>query len=208
MANPGVYLEIDASELTGEIERLRAIMKPEKFEQAMYGIFQRTGGHVKTILKQDLPPYYYVTGGEINDAVRTPRVSTTFGTVGCTIPIVAPRKNIGTGYSATGYRRGWRSVTSGRYRIKARIVKSGESNLPFSMDAYGGMAPFRNMPSRLGRLAFARKGTPRLPIQRVTGIGIPQMPMNRAQQQTQEDILQYMRQRIEQRIRSMLLHGR
>ena len=52
MANPGVYLEVDASELNDEIKFLERVMKPEVFQRAMYGIMQRTGRHVGTILKK------------------------------------------------------------------------------------------------------------------------------------------------------------
>ena len=71
----GIYLEIDASELSGEIERLRSVMTPERFNQVMYGIFKRTGGHARKILKQDLPRQYYAKAGEIGKAVGNPKVS-------------------------------------------------------------------------------------------------------------------------------------
>ena len=35
----GVYLEIDASELDGEIKRLRSVLTPQRFNQVMYSIF-------------------------------------------------------------------------------------------------------------------------------------------------------------------------
>lgn len=208
MANPGVYLDIDASDLMDEINRLKAIMTPEQFNRAMYGIFQRTGRHVSTIMKKDLPQEYHVTGGEIGAAVKAPQMSMGGGMVGCSIPIVGKRKNIGTGFSATGYRRGWRALTSGKYKVTAKIVKGGASTLPFSMGSYGGMPPFRNMPSKLGKLTFTRAGKPRGPIEKVSGIGVPQMPMNRSQDQVQSDILEYMQQRIEARIMALIKNGR
>ncbi len=65
MANPSIYLEIDASELNDKISALKAVVKPERFNQIMYSIFQRTGGHVKMILRQDLPHEYHVKAGQI-----------------------------------------------------------------------------------------------------------------------------------------------
>ena len=37
----GLYLEIDASSLTSDLERLEAVMKPEQFQRAMIRIRQR-----------------------------------------------------------------------------------------------------------------------------------------------------------------------
>ena len=92
MAVPSVYLEIDASELTSEIDRLRSILKPERFDQVMYSIFKRTGNHVKMILRKDLPVDYHVKAGQINSAVKTPQLSGGGGMgVGCVIPIVDSR---------------------------------------------------------------------------------------------------------------------
>ena len=51
----GIYLDIDASELDAQIDRLKSALTPARVNQVMYGIFQRTGGHVRKILKEDLP---------------------------------------------------------------------------------------------------------------------------------------------------------
>ncbi len=208
MANPSIYLEIDASELNEEIERLKAVMRPEQFERAMYGIYQRTGKHIGAILKKDLPKEYHVKVKEIGAAVKNPKIMSGGGMVGCSIPIVGKRKSIGTGYSAKGYRKGWRALTSGKYKITAKIVKAKESTLPFDMKSYGDMPPFRNMPSKLGKLTFARVGKKRGPILKVSGIAIPQMPMNRSQEEVQKDILDYMKERIDRRFQTLIKNGR
>ena len=39
MANTGWRLEIDASDLVEEIERIRQVATPEQFERVMYRIF-------------------------------------------------------------------------------------------------------------------------------------------------------------------------
>lgn len=208
MANLGIDLEIDASELNDEIKFLQRVMKPEVFQRAMYGIMQRTGRHVGTILKKDLPQKYHVTGGEIGSVVKNPQLSMGGGMVGCTIPLVGKRKNIGTGYSATGYRRGWRALTSGKYKITAKILKSGASTLPFDMSSYAGFPPFRNMPSKLGALTFTRTSKQRGPIEKVSGIAVPQMPMNQSRDQVERDIVQYLDQRINARITALINNGR
>lgn len=192
----GVYLEIDASELSGEIERLRSVMTPAQFNRVMYGIFKRTGGHVRKVLKTDLPKEYYAKPGEIGKAVGNPKVTMGGLGVGCTIPIRGARKSIGGGFTASGGAHGWNSLRR-KYRVKSRIVKAGQSTLPQYMSSYGGQPPFRNLGSKLGGLTFTRAGKGRLPILKVSGIAIPQMPMNRSEGDVQRDILNYMEQRIE-----------
>jgi hypothetical protein len=203
----GVYLEIDASELNDEIKRLREVLTPQRVEQVMARIFRRTGGHVRQILKKDLPRQYYARPREIGEAVKNPKLSSGVMGVGCTIPIRAPRKNIGSGFAASGGAHGWASLRR-KYRVKARIVKSGQSTLPAKMEDQGDMPPFRNLGSRLGGLTFTRKGKARLPIVRVSGIGIPQMPMNRSKQDVKRDIMTYMRNRMEHEIQWEIAHGR
>ena len=209
MANLGVTLDVDVSQLNEQITRLKQVMKPEQFQRALYGIFQRTGRHVSNVMRKDLPAEYYVTSKEVSNAVKNPELTMGGGMVGCSIPIVGPRKNIGPGgYSATGYRKGWRSLTSGKYKVKAKIVKSGVSTLPFDMSSYGGFPPFRNIPSKLNKLTFTRETKKRGPIQKVSGIAIPQMPMNRSKDQVQEDIMNFMKDRIEHRFQALIRNGR
>ncbi len=196
MANPSIYLEIDASELQDKVNALKAVVTPERFNQIMYSIFQRTGGHVKMILRQDLPREYHVKAGQISSAVGNAKMTSSAGGLGCTIPIRDSRGSIGGRYSASGGAHGWNSLRR-KYRVKGRVVKAGVSTLPATMSSYGGQPPFRNLGSKLGGLTFTRAGKRRFPIKKVVGIAIPQMPMNRSEAEVQKDILEYMKQRIE-----------
>ena len=196
---PPVYLEIDASDLNDEINRLKAVMTPERFERAMAGIYRRTGGHVRKILKQDLPQDYNIRAGEVGAAVKGAKMSMGAGGAGCSIPVEGPRRHIGgggRGFPAFGHRRGWASL-KGPYKITAIIYRGARSTLPSHMGSYGGKPPFRNIPSKLGGLTFTRMGQPRLPIKPVVDIAIPQMPMNRSEPSVQEDIKTYMYNRME-----------
>lgn len=196
MATPSIYLEIDASELQGKINALKAVVTPERFNQIMYSIFQRTGGHVRMVLRQDLPVDYHVKAGQINAAVGSPKMTSGAGGVGCAIPIRDSRGTIGGRYGASGGAHGWNSLKR-KYRVKGKVVKAGVSTLPTHMSSYGGQPPFRNLGSKLGGLTFTRAGKGRFPIKKVVGIAIPQMPMNRSQAEVQKDILEYMEKRIE-----------
>ena len=205
-----VILEIDISDLDGEIDRLRSVMKPKQFENAMYGIFRRTTRHVRAILKKDLPQQYQVKKSDIQAAVSTGKVVNSPGAgVGCTIPIKAERGRVGVEYRARGGAHGWNSLYR-KYRVQAKVLKAGISTLPEKMPGiYGGNPPFRNFSAeRLNGLAYTRKTKNRIPIMRVEGIAIPQMPMTRSEPDVQRDIRQYLEKQMEQRFNYLVMSGR
>ena len=80
--------------------------------------------------------------------------------------------------------------------------------MPDKMGSYGGEPPFRNLGSKLGKKTFTRAGKARLPIMKVVGIAIPQMPMNRSEDDVQEDIKIYMQKRIEYEFQRVIAGGR
>ena len=203
-----VMLEIDASELNAEINRIRNIMSPEDFNTVLFRTFDDTGKKVKTILKRDLPHAYHIKPGEVGAAVKNARINGYAGSVGCVIPVTAGRRSIGPGgFTASGGSHGWNS-RNGKYHVKSRIVKARISTLPDSMKSYGGQPPFRNLSAkRLNGLAFTRAGKEKLPIEKIVGIAIPQMPINRSEAEVQSDILQHMKERMEHHIMFVLGGG-
>lgn len=194
---PAISLEIDATELMDKTEKLRERLTNEQFEKAMRRVFQRTGTHVKKILKQDIPKEYHVTAGSVAAAVGGAQVSGGGGSVGCSIPVRGPRLNIGSKFKASGGAHGWNTLRRGKYKINAKIVKAGTSTLPGNMPSYGGQPPFRNLGSSLMPLTWTRAGKSRFPIMKVSGIAIPQMPTNRSEGDVQNDIKDYMYKRME-----------
>lgn len=202
----GVYLEIDASELEDEIQRLRSVLTPARFDQVMYSIFRRTGGHVRKILKEDIPKDYVIAPGKVGKAVGNAKLSSGADGVGCTIPIVGPKLTIGGGFRASGGAHGWNSLRR-KYKVKSRIVTTGTSTLPGQMNSYGGQPPFRNLGSTLGGITFTRAGKARLPIQKVVGIAIPQMPMNRSEDEVRADIVDYLQKRMEHEFQRLIGGG-
>lgn len=191
-----IIIEIDATELNAMINRLKKALTPGRVNQVMYGIFQRTEGHVRQILKEDIPPQYYFKPGEIAKATGHAKLTGGgIGGVGCVIPVTGPKKSIGGGFGASGGAHGWASLHR-KYRIKARIVKAGASTLPPRMSSYGGQPPFRNLGSRLGGVTFTRAGGGRFPIMKVVGISVAQAPMNRSKAAVQGDIQSYLEKRM------------
>ena len=195
MATRVIALDVDMSELRGTIAHLRAHTSDKLFARAMYRTFKETGRHVGAILKQDLPNQYYVKAAEIGQVVQKPIVNMAGMNVACRIPLKGARKSIGGSFSASGSAHGWQSVHK-KYRVTARIVKGAASKLPAKMDSYGGMPPFRNIPSNLGKATFTRTGKGRFPIKSVVGIAIPQMPMNRSAEEVEKDILDFTERRL------------
>ena len=198
-----VYLDVDISQLQATIDRMRAVHTKREFELLMYRSFRRTGQHVRTIMKKDLPREYKAKATWIGQNVKNPK--TQFGgfggsAVSCSIPINGTRGVLGSQFKASGP-RGRKSKTVKAYKITAQILKNKKTILPSTMpsDPYGGNPPFL---VRAGGkipvgLVFTRKTKARLPVMRVVGIGVPQMPLNRAQDDVQDDIMQTLEQRIE-----------
>ena len=200
-------IEIDSSDYKQLMSRLQTNMRPEQFERAMYGIFQRTGRHVAAILKQDLPRKYEAKPSEIGDSVKAAQLSMGGGSVGCIIPITGIRGKIGSQYKAAGGAHGWNNVKYRRkYKVKARVVKGARSILPAKW--HSGYPPFRNLGSSLGDIAYARSSKSRGPILKLTGIAIPQMPLNRSEADVQQDIREYLEAQMAQRFNALMRVGR
>lgn len=203
-----IEVDLDDDNFGWMVDMLRGIMKKEKFERAMYGVFRDTSRHVAAILRQDLPKHYYVQRKEITAVVKSPKLDMTGGQVNCSIPLTGRRKSIGGTYTASGSARGWESLRK-KYRVTAKIVKDGASLLPQSLGEQGGQPPFRNIPSRLGKAAFTRSGPGfKAPIRGVVGLAVPQMPMNRSEEDVGNDIVDYAIKRLDQRINLFFTTGR
>lgn len=199
---------IDASDLKDKIDKLQANMKPEQFNNAMHGIFNRTGSHVKTILRKDIPVYYHAKAGDISSAVKGAKVTGGGLGCGCIIPIVGTRGSVGGRYSASGGAHGWNSLHR-KYRVKARVVKAGVSTMPQHMPgSYGGNPPFRNFSAPgLNGVAFTRKTKERFPIMKVQSMTVPQMPQHRAEPDVQRDIKTFLERQMDQRFRALIMRG-
>ena len=197
MANPGVYLDVDISDAMETISALCVVHTQTEFEKLMYRAFSRTGRHVKTILKKDLPKEYNAKASWIGSQVGAPRTELGgVAGVSCSIPIKGTRGTIGGTFNASGGAHGWNAKLR-RYKVSAQMVKGQRSTMPSQMSHQGGNPPFRNLGSSLGGLTFTRTTDDRLPIARVAGIGVPQMPLNRSEDDVQTDIMDMLMKRLE-----------
>ncbi|MCE5343334.1 MAG: hypothetical protein LLF96_07095 [Eubacteriales bacterium] len=200
----GVMLHIDTSQLTGLVSRMEATLTPYQFQKLMRRVLapSRVGSHVRMTLKKELPNDYQATPAWIGQQVGSPRGAGAGGAFGCSIPVEGARGRIGKQFAARAG-AGGHNITKGfagrkgsrtrrAYEISASIVTSGNSILPSKGDAihfavFGG--PKKGFYARL-----PGEGNK---IRPAVGIGVPQMPTNRSEDNVQEEILYYLKQRIE-----------
>ena len=212
-------LYVDTSDLNEKLTKLRDAMTEEQFGKAMYGVFKRAGGHVRTILVKDLPKAYVVKSTPIRQAVKGPKMSAAgVGMPTCVIPVRSPRMDIGgdgklNSFKVTkGGAHGWNAIKyAGKpYSLTVKILNGQTSVIrPKAGKRNGRGYPFRNLSApSLNNKAYARQRNSRLPIQKIVGIGIPQMPLNRSEDAVETDIIEYLEKRIDARYAALIKNGK
>lgn len=191
------YLDVDVSDAKRLVGVLREVHSQDEIEKMMYRALRRTGNHVRKILKTELPKEYNVKPGWIDSQLGSPRISMGGKDINCTIPIRGERGTIGGSgkFNAQHGAHGWNSLNR-KYRVTAQILKGKRSTLPPEMSHQGGHPPFRNLGSKLGGATFTRKTDARLPIAKVAGIGVPQMPLNRSRGDVESEIVAFLEKRL------------
>lgn len=163
-------------------------------ERAINTAIHKTGEKVKRIVIDDVGEKYEGGAHWFGAAVQKPQN----GFMQCVIPIQGARGTIGqqfkTGGSAYntgpggayGFTRGggWKKLRGKRAaKIRAKIVKGQMSQIPDTLQSYGGNPPFMYR-----GIAYTRRTRQRHPISRVVGIAVPQMVTNRARASIEKDI--------------------
>lgn len=190
----GAGLYVDMSDVQKKIDMLRGILTRQQFEQLMYRTFGEAGRKSKVLIAKEVYKDYVVTQKWVKSQIGGYKL--TFGgssPVTCTIPLRGHKGSIGGRFRANGSRR------SG---ITASVVRSGRSRLPDVMKNQGGNPPFM-----AHGVAFTRRTKERLPIVRVVGLGVPQMPLNRSEDEMQDALLDYVGKRLEHNFMFMLGKG-
>lgn len=200
------FINIDISDVKKRMTALGSVLSPEQAKQMEYRVIRSAGKKVKGIVSTDVPKEYYIKKSEVARDIRSPRMGgSRAASVSCSIPIVGTRHIIGGNtFPAVGGVAGWTGIKAGRrYKIYARILADSFSEIPESMKRQGGNPPFRNLGARkLNDATYTRAagtGFPpnNKPIVRVTGLAVPQMPMNLSKEDVQEDIRSYMQKRLD-----------
>lgn len=193
-----VLIEVDISELKPVMDHMKNVMGPAKFEQFMYRTMSEVGRKVKTIVKKDVQHDYEVTQSWVGSQIGRPRISMGGAGVQCLVPVKGHRGSVGGTYKAMAFKKGAKV----RGRVRAKIVKGGTSTMPQHMSHQGGNPPFM-----ANGIAFTRKTKKPYPIASVVGLGVPQMPMNRSQDEVQRDIVRYAEERLVHNFNFMMGRG-
>lgn len=208
------YLYIDASELTELLDSMASKLTAREFDMLMRRSLNEVGKRSKKIIREAIQAEYYASTSWVNSSIRSAQIEGGGGSILCRIPIISEKGGIGGQFSAGGGAYGWNPPP---YRITAQIVKDGTSTLPPEMSHQGGQPPFRNIGERTtykknpnrklkkpvveksgkgGGIVFTRAGKSRLPIEKVSGIAVPQMPLNRSRGITESRILSLTETRV------------
>lgn len=208
------YLYIDASELTELLDSMASKLTAREFDMLMRRSLNEVGKRSKKIIREAIQAEYYASTSWVNSSIHSAQIEGGGGSILCRIPIISEKGGIGGQFSAGGGAYGWNPPP---YRITAQIVKDGTSTLPPEMSHQGGQPPFRNIGERTtykknpkrklkkpvveksgkgGGIVFTRAGKSRLPIEKVSGIAVPQMPLNRSRGITETRILSLTEARV------------
>lgn len=196
-----VSLYIDASDLQKKIEICRDALSPKGFERLMTRTFNEVGRRMRTPIAQETVKKYEVTQAWVKSQMGSPRI-----TLGASPMVMVPLKghkgSIGGRFKARVRKAGKVRGKSVKGKIVANIVKGDQSVLPDTLPNQGGNPPFM-----ASGVTFTRRGPARLPIVRVKGLAVPQMPLNRAASETQDRILQIAEERLEHNFQYMFGKG-
>lgn len=187
----GAYLTVDSSELAARIAFLRETLTKSQFERLLHRTFNEVGTRSKPLINRPVTKDYAVTKKWVNDKIGKYQLSYGMAGVNCVIPLSSKKGTIGGRFAAS---RGEESE-----RITASILRSKQSVLPSKMKNQGGNPPF------IGKngVAFTRRTSERLPIVRVVGLGVPQMPLNQSKDEVRKNILDLAWERLEHNYENM-----
>lgn len=204
----GAMISVDVRACVAEMNRLAAIMAPDKAHELFRRTLVETGKKVRPVAKEVFPGQYVMKSGWIGEAVKGMKI---IGTDEVRVPIRTDRGTIGGTFPASGGAYKVQGTTvhmkDGTTRkrkehirtraIKAKLLKGTESQLPDRMPSWqGGQPPFM-MGNGSRKIVMTRFGTARYPIHRVVGLAVPQPPINKSQRKFEKEIQEYMMKRLE-----------
>ena len=195
MPRVGLDLKVDTSEAMALAEKLGASLSGEQLDRLMYRTLKETARKVRTETKRAVVQDYAVTQGFVAAGIKEPRMGGGGGRWSCIIPMDGKRGVIGQTFHASG---GKRSKRGSHLKLRATILRGQRSELPAKMEHQGGNPPFM-----AGGVAFTRTTKQRLPIARVVGLGVPQMPINESRPKVEAAIQKYMIERLEHNFQHM-----
>ncbi|MBR3742300.1 MAG: hypothetical protein IKN04_17900 [Clostridia bacterium] len=186
----GASVYVDISDLMDTINMMKIAMSSPAFDEMLRRTFNDAGKKVKSIIRKEVPKEYAVTAAWAGSAVGWPKSQGGAGRIGVVVPINGTRGSIGGRFKASGPRG--RPAKGRRAKINAKILKGAASTMPATMDHQGGQPPFM-----VGGVAFTRKYKGKShPIVHVVGLGVPQMPINKSEEDVQREIKEVVEKRL------------
>ena len=189
---PGTYLYVDASELEGLCDAMADRLTADNFDRLMRRTLNEVGKRSKKPIKDAVKTQYEAPSGWVGSAIKSSKINGGGLALQCIIPLQGSRGANKTIFPAGGRRSKGHIPKGTRYKVWLRDVKGQNSVLPYHMDAYGGQPPFING----GPAVMTREGKARGPLSRVVGLALPQMPLNRAEDETTRRILDVCESRL------------
>lgn len=220
MAAKNPYLNIDMSDVYEKLNEMKQVVGEKNAAKILYWTVKDTARHIRKTLSPILRKEYQSRAMTIRGSIGQPEIN---GAMSCVIPIENARNIIGgkdfpldgstTRVVKGNKTRREKAIKAGKkpkpgkaYKIKAKILKKGVSTLPHIMpgagrSSYGDQPPFlmpvKSKEGATGKyIVMTRKGKEKLPIIRVVGIGVPQMPLNRSREEVKDDIAEFAMKRL------------
>lgn len=192
-------ITVDMSELSLKMSRMRDALGEEKFRRLMVRVFKRTASKAKTYISTDVRKEYPVKDAWVRGAIQSPKVTTGGQYIAkCEIPMRGVKGLEGPGQT---FKLDGRAAKG---RLKPVLVKKGTRKpLPMRLQNQGGNPPFLTT-TKAGQMVMTRRTKMRYPIVRVGGLSLPQMPMNRSENQIQRDLLDFTAKRLDHEFDVML----
>lgn len=179
MARIGTDIYLDATQALQTLGEAREILSPEENNRLLRLVLVDVGRKTKTVIKETVVKDYEVKQNWVADKVGFPEVEDGKG-LKVVVPVRGARGSIGMVYPIYGRRKMKR-------RLRARIVKSDITVLPEKMEHQGGNPPFV-----ADNVMYTRRTKKSHPIVRVVALGVPQMPINRSQEEIEKQLIGHM----------------
>lgn len=184
------YLDIDISDLDEKIKKIKLALTADKADRLLHDVCVDTAKSVKTIVSRTVPKNYAITKKWAAERVGRYKIENGSQFI-CAIPLSSKRGLLGGVFKVRG--KTGRPVKGKRYKISAKILKGAWGVLPEKILHQGKNPPFIGK----NNLVFTRtRKTPR-PIARVPGLALPQMPLNKSENEVRKLIHEKMEMRLD-----------
>lgn len=182
----GRIFELDVSQALAAIAKLKKDLSPEQFNRVMTRTLDEVGRRSHTIIDREVRKKYEVKSSWVLSKIGKHKIYMSGGGVTCIIPIKGDRGSVGGTFKTYSWKRGTKA--------RAKIVKSNTTEIPAVMP---NKTPYTGRPSfQVGGLVFTRKTDERLPIVNVKGLGVPQMPEQRARPEVEAKVSKLFEERF------------